>query len=181
MHQVSPGQFGVGVEEAVGGDQVDARVVFPAGQQRLQHTRGSRLADRDAAGHPDDERHRPVRILLRLAEELRGRREQPLPGGDLQMDQPGQRQVDLFDLEQVELLTEAAQPHQFLFGEFERRRHAERTPLRPVELHVGTRLAQPRHGAQSYSILPRRERGVAAGTVADMEPGTLIREYLLLG
>ena len=145
MHQVSSRQFVVGIQEAVGGDQVDARVVFPAGQKRLQHTGGGRLADGDAAGHADDERHRPVRILLRLAEELRGRREQRLAGGDLQVDQPGQRQVDLFDLEQVELLTQAAQPLQLVLGQLQRGRHAQRAPLGPVELHVGARLAQPRH------------------------------------
>ena len=109
MHQVSSQQLGVRVEEAVGGDEVDPGVVLPARQQRLQHAGGGGLADRDAARDADDERHRAVRVLLRLAEELGGRGEQPLPRGDLEVDQPGQRQVDLFDLEQVQLFAEAAQ------------------------------------------------------------------------
>ncbi len=146
VHQVSTTQLGVGVEEPVGGDQVDARVVIPAGQQCLQHTGRGRLTDRHAAGDADDERHRPVGILLRLAEELGGRREQPLAGRDLQMDEPRQRQVDLFDLEQVDLLAEAAQADDFLFGQL-RRRHPERAPLTSVELHIGARLAGPRHAS----------------------------------
>src|SRR4029453_7369473 len=100
---------GVGVEETVGGDQVDLRVVSEAGQQRLQHTGGGGLADGDASRDADDERHRPVRILLWLTEELGGGGEQPLTGCDLKVDQPGQRQVDLFDLEQVELLAKTPQ------------------------------------------------------------------------
>ncbi|GAA4540400.1 hypothetical protein GCM10023161_21220 [Mycobacterium paraffinicum] len=63
------------------------------------------------------------------------------------MDQPGQRQVNLFHFEQVELLTKTAQANQFLFGEGQRRRHAKRAPLLSVELHIGARLAKPRHGA----------------------------------
>ena len=108
VHQVSSLQLGVRVEEAVGGDEVDAGVVLPAGQQRLQHAGGGGLADRDAARDADDERHRAVGVLLRLAEELGGRGEQSLARRDLQVDQPGERQVDLFDLQQVQLLAETA-------------------------------------------------------------------------
>ena len=142
---------------------------LPARQQRLQHAGGGRLADRDAARDADDERHRAVGVLLRLAEELGRRGEQPLPRGDLQMDQPGQRQVDLFDLEQVQLLAETAKPEEFALGELQRRRHAQRTPLTPVELDVRTRLARPRH-AISLAL-----------TVDGMDATTVIREYLLLG
>ncbi|CFR34949.1 Uncharacterised protein [Mycobacterium tuberculosis] len=91
MHEVSPLQLGVGVEKAVGGHQIYPGVVIPASQQRLQHAGGGGLADRHTAGHTDDERHRPVRVLLGLAEKFRGGREQPLAGGDLQVNQPGQR------------------------------------------------------------------------------------------
>ena len=124
MHEVSSVQLGVRVEESVGGHQVDARVVIPAGQQRLQHAGRRRLTDRHAAGHPDDERHRPVGVLPRLAEEFGGGGEQPLPGSDLQVQKPGQRQVDLFDLEQVDLLAQTAQADDFFFGQRLRRRHA---------------------------------------------------------
>ncbi|GFG81072.1 hypothetical protein MPRG_43480 [Mycobacterium paragordonae] len=63
------------------------------------------------------------------------------------MDEPRQRQIDLFDFQQVELFTEAAQPDQFLFGESQGCSHAERAPLPSVELDIGARLARPRHGA----------------------------------
>ena len=144
-------------------------MVLPAGQQRLQHAGGGRFADGDAARDADDERHRPVRVLLRLTEEVGGRREQCLPRRDLQMDQPGQRQVDLFDLEQVDLLAETPQPDQLVLGQLQRRRHSQCAPLTPVELHVRAGFAQPRHG---HSL---------AVSVVAMEPGTLIHEYLMLG
>ncbi len=154
-------------------DQVDAGVVLPAGQQRLEHTRGGRLADGDAARDTDDERHRPVRIVL-LAEELRGGGEQPLVRGDLQVDQPGQRQVDLFDLEQVD----AVSPR----------------PRRPVSSSSvsfsGVAIRSERHWVRSNSTygLGSLGRGICAslasnvdGMNAGMDSGTLIREYLLLG
>ena len=48
----------VGAEEAVGGHEVDAGVVGPAGQQGLEHAGGGALAHRHAAPEADDERHR---------------------------------------------------------------------------------------------------------------------------
>ena len=53
----APLQLGVRQQEAVGRDEVDPRVVRPAGEQLAQHARRGALADRDAAGDPDDERH----------------------------------------------------------------------------------------------------------------------------
>ena len=47
-----------GPEEPVGGDELDVRVVGPAGEQRLEHARRRALADRDAAPEADDERRR---------------------------------------------------------------------------------------------------------------------------
>ena len=60
-------QLGVGVEEAVGGDQLDARGVGPAGEHLAQDPRGGRLADRHRAGDADHERG----ARRRLAEERR--------------------------------------------------------------------------------------------------------------
>ncbi|MFY9920339.1 MAG: DUF885 domain-containing protein, partial [Mycobacterium sp.] len=85
------------------------------------------------------------------------------------MDQPGQRQVNLFDLEQVDFLADTAQLDELFLGQLQRRGHTQRPPLSPVELHVGARLAQPRHGIS------------LAVSVFAMDSGTLIREYLLLG
>src|SRR5690349_22349896 len=89
------------------------------------------------------------------------------------MDQPGQRQVDLFDLQQVDGLAQTAQPDQLGFGEFQRGRHTQRAPLGPVELHIWARLAGPRHVVSLASNV--------VGMNAGMDSGTLIREYLLLG
>ena len=81
-------------QEAVGGDQIDPRVVRPARQERLQQPRGRALPDRDAAGDADD----VWRPGLRGAKELRGRRVQLLRRRDVQVQQARQRQVDLDDL-----------------------------------------------------------------------------------
>ena len=137
MHQVSTIQLGVRVKEPICGDQVNPGMVFPAGQQRLQHASRGGLAHRHAARDTDDERHRLVGVLLGLTEELCGGGEQPLPGRHLKVDQPCKRQIDLFDLEQVDLLTETAQLDQLVLGQLQRCRHAQRAPLTPVELHVG--------------------------------------------
>jgi len=169
VHKISPVQLGVGVKKTIGGHEVNAGVVLPPGQQCLQHARGCRLSDRHAPGDADYEGHRPVGILPGFAEELRGCGEQALPGGHLQVDQPSQRQINLFDLEQVDLFTEPAQADQLLFGELERSRHPQRPPLSSVELHIRAGFAQPRHGIS------------VAVSVKAMEPDHLIREYLLLG
>ena len=125
-------QLGVRVEEAVGGDQRDVRVLGPVRQHLLQHARGRRLADRDRAGQPDHERRarrlRPVEELLLLPV-------QPAGALDVQAEQAGQRQVDLLHLVEVERVPEAAQPGDLLLGEralgVERRaRPTRRAPAR---------------------------------------------------
>ena len=69
----------------------------------------------------------------RVAEERR-RDAVPLGGGaDLQVEQPGQREVDLLDLGQVDRLAEAAQPRQVVVGEGEGRRGPEVPPLLAVD------------------------------------------------
>src|SRR6185312_6675793 len=97
----------------------------------------------------------------------------PLARRDLKVDQPGERQVDLFDLERVEFLAEAAKLKHLVFGQLHRRRHAQRAPLTPVELHVGARLAQPRHGLSLAFTVEAMDLG--------MDSAAVIREYLLLG
>ena len=77
-HQAARFELGVRVQEPVGGDEVDARMVGPAHQQRLEDARDRALADGDAAREADDVRH----VRVQLAEErlghgveLTGRRE----------------------------------------------------------------------------------------------------------
>ena len=61
-------ELGVGVEEAVGGDQRDVGVLGPVREHLLQHAGGGGLADRDRAGEADHERRarrlRPVQEVL---------------------------------------------------------------------------------------------------------------------
>ena len=69
-HQAARFELRVRIQEPVGGDEVDARVVGPAHQQRLQDARDRALADRDAAREPDDVR----RVRVELTEERLGHR-----------------------------------------------------------------------------------------------------------
>ncbi len=144
VHDIPADQLLGRIQETVGGHQVDARMMIPPRQQCLQHTGGRGLADGDRSGDTDHERHLMVRVLL-PPEERRGRGEQSLPGRDLEVDQPRQRQVHLGDLREIDLLAEAAQADQFVFREHQWRRLAQRPPLLAVELDVRARLAQTCH------------------------------------
>jgi hypothetical protein len=57
LQQPAPLQLGIGVEEAVGGHQLDVRGVRPAAEQLLEDPRRRRLAHGHRAGHTDDEGH----------------------------------------------------------------------------------------------------------------------------
>ena len=130
MHDAAPDQLVARIEEPVCGDEIDAGMVGPAGEQGAQQPGGGRLADSDAARDADHVRH--LRGLGVLAEEGRGRLVQSLPAGDLEVDQPGQWQVDLGNLGQIDLLAKSAQPDQFLRGERERCVEPQFPPLLPV-------------------------------------------------
>ena len=60
LHQTLPIEHGVGKQKTVGRDQVDLGPRRPARQQRLEHARGGRFADRDRAGDADDVGHLAV-------------------------------------------------------------------------------------------------------------------------
>ena len=94
VHDALPDQLGVGVQEAVGGDELHLGRVRPARQQRLQHARRRRLADRDRAGDADDVGH----LAVGRAEEALRRLEQPLRRRDVEREQARQRQIDGDDL-----------------------------------------------------------------------------------
>ena len=95
-----------------------------------------------------------------LAEEGGRRREQSLPGRDLQVDQPGERQVDLRDLCEVDLLTEPPESDEFVLGEHERSRLPERAPLLAVELDVRARFVQTAH----RHVFPAMRGAVSTGS-----------------
>ena len=106
MQDAASLELGVGQQEAVGGDQGDARVLGPVREHLLQHARGRGLA-RPRPSRPGRSRTGvrggwlPVQELLGGAVQLPGRL-------DVQAQQPGQRQVDLLHLVEVELVAETA-------------------------------------------------------------------------
>ena len=106
LHQALPFEHGIGEQKAVGGDQIDLRPRRPARQQRLQHARGGRFADRHRAGDADDVGH----LAVFDAEEAPLREIQPLRRIDIDRQQPRQRQIDLLDLLEVEAVVHRAQP-----------------------------------------------------------------------
>ena len=95
LHRAHTLQFGVGVEEAVGRDEIDLRRVGPAGEQRLQHPRRGRFADRHRAGQADNVGH--LGVVVGEQEALR-RLEQPLGCRNIEREQAGERKVDRHDL-----------------------------------------------------------------------------------
>ena len=117
-HQPARFEHRVREQEAVGGDEVDARVIGPAAEQRLQHARDRALARRDAARDADHVRH----LRVQVAEERLGDDVQVTGRREAQVQQPRQRQVDVFDLAQLDRLVEPAQRVEVGLGERERRR-----------------------------------------------------------
>jgi hypothetical protein len=115
-------------------------VIGPAGEQGAQQAGGGRLADGDAAGDPDHERHL-LGGVRRLAEERGGVGVQPLSCRDPQVDQPGQRQVDVDDLLEVHRVVERAQPHHLVEGERQRRGPAQLPPLVTTQLDIRAEVA----------------------------------------
>src|SRR5699024_10646108 len=102
------------------------------------------------SGHPDHERHGGVHGL---AEEQVGRLEQPLPGGNLQVDESTKWQVDLRDLVQIEVLAEAAQALEVLFGEHHGHRTTQPPPAPAVELDVRRVVASmSAHGSRLWQV-----------------------------
>jgi hypothetical protein len=105
LHQAFALQDRVGIEKTVGGDEVDLGHIRPARQQRLQHARGGRLADRNRPADADDVGH----LGVLGAEEFLLHDEEPLRGRHIHGQKARQRQVDLLDLREIEAVVERAQ------------------------------------------------------------------------
>jgi len=82
------------VEKAVGRDQVNLRVIGPARQQCSHDARGCTFPDRYTAGQPDE----IWRLRHSGVQEGRGRIVQPLARIDMQVEQPREWQINLYDL-----------------------------------------------------------------------------------
>jgi hypothetical protein len=111
----------VRIEESVGGDQVDLRMVGPLFEQRLQDAREGALADGDAARDADDVGH----LRGDRAEERRRHPVEILGGADVQVQQSAEGQVHGGDLVEVDALVDAAQAFELRLGQGERRGRTE--------------------------------------------------------
>src|SRR5450631_999152 len=125
-------ELGIGVEEAIGGHQLDPRCPGPPRQQLTQDTGGGGLAHRHRSGYSDDERG----ALRLLAQEVRGDAVQALGGSDVEVEQTRQWQVDLLDLGEVESLTKASQPGHVSLGQAQGVVVAQPGPRRTVQFDV---------------------------------------------
>jgi hypothetical protein len=137
-HQPTRFEGRVGEQEAVGGDEVDARVMRPAHQQRLQHARDRALPHRDAAREPDDVRDARVQV----PEERLRRREQLSARVDAQAQQPAQRQVRSLHLVERDRLVAATQRFEFGGRQRELRAGAQARPFFAREVDVGGDVAR---------------------------------------
>ena len=87
-------------------------------------------------GDPDHVR----RARVQVTEERLGDRVQLARRRDAQVQQPRERQVDLFDLAHRHRLAEAAQRGEVVLGQRERRRRAQPAPLLAGEVDVRIEL-----------------------------------------
>ena len=113
LHDAARLELGVGVEEAIGGHQLDLRGVRPARHQLPEQSRGGGFADRHRPGHTDHVRG----ALLMLVQEVLPVAAQRLGGGDLDVQQARDGPVDGIDLLQVETIAQAAQAGDVVLGE----------------------------------------------------------------
>ena len=90
MHQPARLEDAIGQEKSVRRHEVHAWMRRPARQQRAEDARERALADGDAAGDADDVRRR----RRQRAEERLTRRMEGLSRRDVQVQEPGERQID---------------------------------------------------------------------------------------
>ena len=133
VHQAAALQLRVGMQEAVGGDEVDARMIGPARQQRAQHAGRRALSDRHRSGDAEDVGH----VAITAAEEAAGDGVQLLGGGDVQIEQARQRQVDLLHLLHRQIFDQTRQLFQVARHQRHRRVGAQLGPLLAREHAIG--------------------------------------------
>ena len=137
-HQAALFQHPIGIQEAVGGDEVDLGMARPPGQQRLQDTGSRTFADRHRAGNADHVRHLGLMVAkegVRCAVEL-------LRGLHVETQQTRQRQVDHGHFVERDVLVDAAQGFKVRFGQSQRGGGAQRAPffLLEAQKRAGTHL-----------------------------------------
>ena len=123
----------IGQEEAVSGDEIDLGMVGPARQQTLQDTRRGTLADGDAARHADDIGH----LVALGMQEPAGGAEQFLGGGNIEIEQARQGQIDRHHFGEIDAVIEAAQFIDIGLVQGHRRVGAQFGPGIALEMAVG--------------------------------------------
>jgi hypothetical protein len=120
------------IEKAIGGDEVYLEVFRPARQQFAKNSSGRTFPHRDTARQPDE-----VRDLGRpVAEECRSRLVEDLCCGDVEIEEPGEREIDVGDLADRSPLVEAPQMQQVFGGQRQGSIGAQARPFCPSELGV---------------------------------------------
>ncbi len=95
-HQAASLQLLLGIEKAIRGDEFDLGVFRPTLQQSLQDPRRGAFAARHAAGDADD----VSTLAAGLAQKLFQHPAAALLGLDVEIEQAGEGQIDLFHLPQ---------------------------------------------------------------------------------
>lgn len=137
-HQAAGLELLGGQQEAVRGDQLHARVLGPAGQQGLEKARDGGFADGDRARDAYHERRTGLGALL--AEERVQGAAQAVGRAHVEVEEPGERQIDVPHLVEVDDIAQAAQLLHLLGGQRQRRLLTQRAPFRAGEVEVGSRL-----------------------------------------
>ena len=132
----------VGVQEAIGGDEVDLRMVGPACEQFLEDAGEGALADGDAPGHTDHEGH----LRGERAQEGGAGLVQVLGRGDVEVEQTREWQVHGGDLVEVDALVDATEPDEVVLLERQGGGCPQVGPFGAGEVQVAVgRVAHGRH------------------------------------
>jgi len=131
VQQLPPLQFGQRIEEAVRGDELHIGGAGPAAEHFAQDAGDGGFAHGYGPGNTDHERG-PLGLL---AQERGGGRMQLSCRLDVQVEEPGQRQVDIPDFLDVQGVAEPAKAQHILFIKGLFHLGCEPGPGLPVQLH----------------------------------------------
>ncbi len=129
-HQVAPFQLRIGMEETVRRDQRDVGMFGPTCEKRLEESGGGALPDRHAATDTDDVGER----TWSCSKKGMGHRRQRTSSHDVQIDQPAQGQIDLFNFVEVEPFVYAAHFFDVVLVERQGRRITKRCPRLTIKV-----------------------------------------------
>ena len=141
VHQPSLLQHRVGIEETVGGHQLDTRVLRPSGEELLENSGDRRLPHRHRTGDPDQEGSGP----RRGTEECVGDGRQLMAALDVKVEETREGEETVLDHVDVEIDIDSPDLLEIRLGQGQWGVGPERGPFITGEIEVG-RLAQQRSG-----------------------------------